>query len=98
MGEPILEPRKIPVVIQTNDKVVKDLSIKVLDKTFNFTCVSMGNPHAVTLVNDVEKFNVADGGHNPSILYKQKFLSVEKSIVFVFTKYKVIPPLQQVDF
>ena len=80
MGEPILEPRKIPVVIQTNDKVVKDLSIKVLDKTFNFTCVSMGNPHAVTVVNDIEKFDVEKYG---SILEKDIHFPERANIEFI---------------
>lgn len=80
MGEPILEPRKIPVDIQTNDKVVKDLSIKVLDKTFNFTCVSMGNPHAVTVVNDIEKFDVEKYG---SILEKDIHFPERANIEFI---------------
>lgn len=62
MGEPILEPNKIPVDIKSDEHIIKDLLIKAIDKTFTFTCVSMGNPHAVTLVNDVEKFNVAKYG------------------------------------
>ena len=80
MGEPILEPRKIPVDIQTNDKAVKDLSIKVLDKTFNFTCVSMGNPHAVTVVNDIEKFDVEKYG---SILEKDIHFPERANIEFI---------------
>lgn len=62
MGEPILEPNKIPVDIKSDEHIIKDLLIKAIDKTFTFTCASMGNPHAVTLVNDVEKFNVAKYG------------------------------------
>ena len=80
MGEPILEPKKIPVDVKTKNNVVKDLSIKVLDKTFNFTCVSMGNPHAVTVVNDIEKFDVEKYG---SILEKDIHFPERANIEFI---------------
>lgn len=60
MGEPILIPEKIPVIATKTP--VKDLKISVLDKGFKFTCVSMGNPHAVTIVDDVQKFDVEKYG------------------------------------
>ena len=60
MGEPILEPKLIPVI--SNEMPVKNLKIKVLDKEFTFTCVSMGNPHAVTIVKDLENFDVEKYG------------------------------------
>lgn len=50
MGEPILESEKIPVLYEKN--IVKDLKIKALDREFSFTCVSMGNPHAITVVKN----------------------------------------------
>ena len=56
MGEPVLEADKIPVV--SNEMPVKDLKIKAIDKEFFATCVSMGNPHAVIMVENVEEFNV----------------------------------------
>lgn len=43
MGEPILDPKAIPVRGDSHT-----LSIQGLD----FTCVSMGNPHAITIVPD----------------------------------------------
>lgn len=45
MGEPILEPAKIPVASATN---------KIEIGGTEFTCVSMGNPHAVTFVESTE--------------------------------------------
>lgn len=63
MGEPILEPNKIPVI--SNEKIVRNLEIEVFDKTFKFTCVSMGNPHAITYVENVENFEIKKYG--PSI-------------------------------
>lgn len=60
MGEPVLEPEKIPVI--ATEKPVKNLSIKASDKEFTFTCVSMGNPHAITIVKDTENFEVEKYG------------------------------------
>ena len=60
MGEPILEPQEIPVVSQ--EKIVKNLELKSVDKNFKFTCVSMGNPHAITIVNNVAEFDVEKYG------------------------------------
>ena len=56
MGEPILEPKKIPVI--SDEQIVKNLKIKVQDKDFIFSCVSMGNPHAITIVENVSEFDV----------------------------------------
>lgn len=60
MGEPILEPNKIPVI--SNEKIVKNLEIKAFDRTFKFTCVSMGNPHAITYVNNLQDFEIEKYG------------------------------------
>ena len=60
MGEPILAPENIPVM--AIEEPVTNLKIKAIDKEFIFTCVSMGNPHAVTIVQDVENFAVEKYG------------------------------------
>ena len=60
MGEPIFDAGKIPVI--SDKEIVKDLSIKVLDREFKFTCVSMGNPHAITVVDNVRDFDVSKYG------------------------------------
>lgn len=56
MGEPILEPDKIPVISTENP--VTNLKAIAEGKDFTFTCVSMGNPHAITIVEDVQNFDV----------------------------------------
>ncbi len=56
MGEPILEAKKIPVV--SNEKIVQNLKLKIEERNFNFTCVSMGNPHAITFVKNIGEFEV----------------------------------------
>lgn len=60
MGEPIFSPEKIPVI--SNEEIVKNLKIKAIDREFTFTCVSMGNPHAITFVDDVKNFDVEKYG------------------------------------
>ena len=60
MGEPILEADKIPVISTENP--VKNLVLTAKDKEFKFTCVSMGNPHAITIVEDTSKFDVKKYG------------------------------------
>lgn len=49
MGEPILKASDIPVV--SNEEKVIDELIFVDDKEYRMTCVSMGNPHAVVLLD-----------------------------------------------
>ena len=61
MGEPILEPNKIPVI--SKEMPVKNLKLKIEDKEFNFTAVSMGNPHAITFIDeDVKEFELEKYG------------------------------------
>ena len=55
MGEPELDGRKIPVAL---DGQVVDHPLKIDDREFEITCVSMGNPHAVIYVDDVKGFPV----------------------------------------
>lgn len=61
MGEPIFEPEKIPVISKENP--VKGLNLNLLDRSFKFTCISMGNPHAVTFIDDeINNFDVEKYG------------------------------------
>jgi diaminopimelate epimerase len=50
MGEPILEAAKIPTTLPGNPPV--NVPLMIPPTSFNVTCVSMGNPHAVMYVND----------------------------------------------
>lgn len=60
MGEPILEAAQIPVI---SDKMpVIGEKLQILDKNFDVTCVSMGNPHGVIFVDDTEHFEVEKYG------------------------------------
>ena len=60
MGEPILEPKEIPV--RSEKKRVVNEPIAVAEKTWNMTCVSMGNPHAVVFVEDTGSLEIEKYG------------------------------------
>lgn len=61
MGEPILQASKIPVI--SNEEIVKNLNVNSCGKEFKFTCVSMGNPHAITFINeDVKDYDICQYG------------------------------------
>ena len=60
MGEPILNPKEIPVLAD-GDHVV-DQPISVGGREWKMTCVSMGNPHAVVFVEDVASFEIEKYG------------------------------------
>lgn len=53
MGQPVLEPEKIPVRIENSrDSRAVDVPIRVGSDLFRMTCVSMGNPHAVIFMDE----------------------------------------------
>ncbi|MBR3769043.1 MAG: diaminopimelate epimerase [Lachnospiraceae bacterium] len=60
MGSPILEPAQIPVKY-AGDKMVA-APIEVGGKNYEMTCVSMGNPHAVVFVEDVQGLDLVKIG------------------------------------
>lgn len=88
MGEPILEAEKIPVYIDekmkaegiTPTSVIKNLKLEAYNQNFIFTCVSMGNPHAITFIDDVEKFDVKKFG---SVFEVAKAFPKKSNIEFV---------------
>lgn len=59
MGAPILEGKEIPVNIEGR---VMDYPLKIDDRVFNITCVSMGNPHTVIFMQDVSEFPISHYG------------------------------------
>lgn len=56
MGAPILEAAKIPA--DFGKSPIVDMPIVVQGKTYQATCVSMGNPHCVVPVEDVEGLDI----------------------------------------
>lgn len=62
MGEPILKPDKIPVIIKEDVDKCVDHDIYVNDANYKMTCVSMGNPHCVVFVDHLSKFPIEEIG------------------------------------
>lgn len=60
MGEPELIAEKIPVIADS-EKVI-DAPIEIDGTTYHMTCVSMGNPHAVVYVDDVDNLPIEEIG------------------------------------
>lgn len=69
MGEPVFEPEKIPVrtvnssklTVQSSkiqDSRLIDYPLRIEDREFKITCVSMGNPHAAIFVENLSQFPV----------------------------------------
>jgi diaminopimelate epimerase len=55
MGEPILEGRKIPV--NADGKII-NYPLEVDGKTYQVSCVSMGNPHCVLYLDDLDHLDL----------------------------------------
>ena len=51
MGRPILESARIPTTLAGDPPVLADLTVG--DQTLQVTCVSMGNPHCITFVDEL---------------------------------------------
>lgn len=66
MGAPILEPSQVPTTLSGVPtewgSVALEQEIVVDGKTYQATCVSMGNPHAVIFVDDPLTFPVTEIG------------------------------------
>lgn len=56
MGTPILKASQIPV-LSDKEQVINE-SVTIDGKEWNITCVSMGNPHAVTYIDDVKGLEI----------------------------------------
>ncbi len=54
MGVPVLSPDKIPVNVEGDRVVMREVNIG--NETFSITAISMGNPHCVLFVESVESF------------------------------------------
>ncbi len=61
MGRPRLTRGEIPVAGAPDEQVI-GAELKILDRTFHITCVSMGNPHCVIFVDNVDEFPIEKYG------------------------------------
>ncbi|MBE5960121.1 MAG: diaminopimelate epimerase [Lachnospiraceae bacterium] len=60
MGEPLLAPEKIPVLLEGESVI--DREILVEDKPYRITCVSVGNPHDIVFVEDTMSLPLSEIG------------------------------------
>ncbi len=60
MGPPVLAPAKIPTTLgdASGDGPVLDVPLEALGETLTVSSLSMGNPHCITRVDDVDAFPV----------------------------------------
>ena len=96
MGPPILNYEEIPVISESLSNKCINEPIAILDKIFNFSAVSMGNPHAVifikTQLNDDElnMYGATIESHerfpNKVNVEFVKVISDEEAIVRVFER------------
>ncbi|MDJ0742484.1 MAG: diaminopimelate epimerase [Xenococcaceae cyanobacterium MO_167.B27] len=54
MGQPQLTAQEIPTTLTDGEDKVIAQPLEVADKTWLVTCVSMGNPHCITFVDDAD--------------------------------------------
>ncbi len=60
MGIPVFDPSEIPV-ISDKDRVVNE-PVRIGGRVWNITCISMGNPHAVVIVDDTASLKLDEIG------------------------------------
>lgn len=58
MGLPRLKRGEIPVVGNPEEQVI-NMPLEIEGETYSITCVSMGNPHCIIFVDDIEKVNLS---------------------------------------
>lgn len=69
MGSPILTPAQIPVIADEAEAVA--VPILVDETEYQMTCVSMGNPHAVVFMDDIEHLEIEKIG--PKFEHHERF-------------------------
>ncbi|MBQ9764852.1 MAG: diaminopimelate epimerase [Lachnospiraceae bacterium] len=78
MGKPILEPELIPVKLD-GEKIVRR-KVEIQNNVFEITCVSMGNPHVVIVVDNLDEYDVAKYG---AMIEKDELFPRRTNVEFV---------------
>ena len=60
MGSPILKAKDVPVISEKEQVI--DEPIMIDNKEYKITCVSMGNPHAITFIDDTDSLDIESIG------------------------------------
>ena len=69
MGNPILTPEQVPVIADGESAVDEPICVDGVE--YRMTCVSMGNPHAVVYMEDVDNLDIEKIG--PSFENHERF-------------------------
>ncbi|MGM0507648.1 MAG: diaminopimelate epimerase [Fusobacteriota bacterium] len=80
MGQPILDPKKVPFISKDSDKNGVSEKISAGDKEFEITVVSMGNPHGVIFVDKITDEHIFEYG---PILEKHQRFPEKANIEFI---------------
>jgi len=86
MGSPILAPTKIPVAVELQAEKIIDHPIKALDKHFEFTPVSMGNPHAIMFLGSKEELADFELEKYGPVLETHKIFPEKTNVEFAFVE------------
>lgn len=78
MGEPILSAPEIPVNLSESPVVAHPLEVE--GQTFAITCVSMGNPHAVIFLDEMDRYDLH---HIGSLIEHHKLFPRRTNVEFV---------------
>lgn len=78
MGEPILSAPEIPVNLSESSVIAHPLEVE--GQTFAITCVSMGNPHAVIFLDEMDRYDLH---HIGSLIEHHKLFPRRTNVEFV---------------
>lgn len=101
MGHPILEPAQVPVALQANAKTsdgqsyAREIALASPWGEFRFTCVSMGNPHAVCFIQDWDA--LGDEAFTEATHKSLQSLDVAKVGAF-FESHEIFPEKSNIEF
>ena len=60
MGEPIIKSMDVPVIF--DKETVINEKVKIEDTEYNITCVSMGNPHCIVYMDNIDDLDLREIG------------------------------------
>ena len=63
IGRPIFDADRIPVTVTNENNALIGYDYTILDRIFNITALSLGNPHCAVLCDDIYSIDIAKYGH-----------------------------------
>ena len=79
MGQPKLKRKDIPMLGNPQEEVI-DLQLRITNYELRITCVSMGNPHCIIFIDDVNKTPVKELG---PLIENHKLFPKKTNVEFV---------------